>query len=91
MEDIISAIPEWLTEEHKRQIKVIYDNRPEGYHIDHIIPLSKGGLHVPWNLQALPAKDNLSKGNIVDWECSLVQRVIRLTRLHDPSYLVKDE
>ena len=32
-------------------------------HVDHIIPLSKGGRHTYENLQILTAAENLSKGN----------------------------
>ena len=49
--------------------KEIYDSCPEGYEVDHIIPL-KGvnicGLHVPWNLEAIPADENRRKNNRYD-------------------------
>lgn len=49
-------------------IKKIYESAPEGYQIDHIVPLSKGGLHHQDNLQYLPAKENQSKNNRLDYD-----------------------
>jgi 5-methylcytosine-specific restriction endonuclease McrA len=49
-------------------IKKIYESAPAGYQIDHIIPLSKGGLHHQDNLQYLPSKDNQSKNNRLNYD-----------------------
>lgn len=48
------------------EIQKVYDNCPEGHHVDHIIPLQGekvSGLHVESNLQYLLASENASKGN----------------------------
>ena len=45
------------------KIKEIYRNCPEGYEVDHIVPLSKGGKHHEDNLQYLTLEDNRRKGN----------------------------
>lgn len=69
----INATPSWLTEIQHSQIEAFYwlaklqtELTDDCFHVDHIVPL-KGktvcGLHVPWNLQVLAAKDNLSKSN----------------------------
>ena len=51
--------------------KTISKKTGEDHHVDHIVPLKgqyKGhdtvcGLHVPWNLQVLPKRENLKKGS----------------------------
>ncbi len=50
------------------EIKKFYMNRPEGCHVDHIIPISKGGLHVLSNLQYLSAEENRAKSDKLDWK-----------------------
>lgn len=52
-----------LSRKQKEEIKEFYFNRPEGYHVDHIIPISKGGIHHISNLQYLKPKENLKKGS----------------------------
>lgn len=47
-------------------IELFYLNCPDGYEVDHIIPLQGkfvSGLHVLENLQYLTKKENRSKGN----------------------------
>lgn len=44
-------------------IKQFYIDCPPGYEVDHIIPISKGGLHILENLQYLTAKENRQKSN----------------------------
>ena len=69
----IKRTPSWLSQEHQKAIRLEYElaawcTAVTGiiYHVDHIVPLrgkTVSGLHVPWNLQVIPAKDNLAKGN----------------------------
>jgi len=69
----LNALPKWLTKYELEQIKELYTCAQmfklytgEEYHVDHIVPLQGEnvcGLHVPWNLQVIPAKENLSKSN----------------------------
>lgn len=66
-------VPTWLSDDDKWFIEQLYDlaalrTRLLGFswHVDHIIPLNGkkvSGLHVPSNLQVIPAMENLRKHN----------------------------
>ena len=49
------------------KINEIYKNCPDGHEVDHIIPLSRGGLHHQDNLQYLTREQNRSKSNKIEW------------------------
>jgi hypothetical protein len=68
----INRTPSWLDAVDLAEIEFTYmwcsALRECGldYHVDHIIPLqgkTVSGLHVPWNLQVIPAVENIRKGN----------------------------
>ena len=49
----------------RQQCKKLEKFSGEPYEVDHIIPLSKGGLHHPMNFQNLPAVINRSKNDSI--------------------------
>lgn len=69
----MSQTPKWLNRQQKLQIAVKYAEARwmtvrTGFkhHVDHIIPLrgkAASGLHVPWNLRVIPARENIKKSN----------------------------
>lgn len=69
----INACPKWLSSIELAQIQEFYDIANARtvqtgimHHVDHIHPLRGKnfmGIHVPWNLQVLTAKENMSKRN----------------------------
>lgn len=71
-----AATPDWLTRVDKDRISAVYSmattltkNLGTVYWVDHIVPLNgsnMSGLHVPWNLRPMPAKENMSRGNRYD-------------------------
>lgn len=78
---LLQRTPVWLTKEDLQEIaeyyklsKYLESLNNEKYHVDHIVPLQGDnvcGLHVPWNLQILTAKENLVKSNKqLDTKCN---------------------
>lgn len=62
-QNLIYRTPKWA---NINKIVSFYNNRPNGHHVDHIIPLNGrlvSGLNIIENLQYLPIAENLSKSN----------------------------
>ena len=65
---VLQATPPWLTPEHWEQIRSVYTEARKlsvetgiPHDVDHIVPLrgkTVCGLHVPWNLRAIPKVQN---------------------------------
>ena len=61
-------MPPWLTQDQVLEIRAIYaeakrlsDETGVPHDVDHIVPLAGkivSGLHVPWNLRAIPKIEN---------------------------------
>ena len=54
-------------DENIQALQEFYANCPNGYEVDHIVPISKGGLHSLSNLQYLPWLDNRRKSDKLNW------------------------
>jgi transcriptional regulator with AAA-type ATPase domain len=71
--DILTRLPKWLSSDEKWMIGQAYSlarlrTQMTGFdwHVDHVLPLrgrTVSGLHTPYNLQVIPAVENLRKGN----------------------------
>ena len=71
--DVFTATPKWLSAEEKQKMAAFYveakrleKETNQKFHVDHIVPIkgkNVSGLHVPWNLQTLLAKENMQKSN----------------------------
>lgn len=71
--DKLQRTPRWLSKDELWLIREAYDLAKRRtklfgftWHVDHVVPLrgqNVSGLHVPWNLQVIPAKVNIAKGN----------------------------
>lgn len=71
----LKRTPAWLTKGQRADMVFFYQrarkvSKETGvpHHVDHVVPLlgrSVSGLHVPWNLQIIPASENCKKGNRV--------------------------
>lgn len=66
---------EVLSPDEKQKIRELYEEARRlteqtgiPHHVDHIMPLSKGGPHHPSNLQILTATENLKKGSMLPSE-----------------------
>ena len=74
----LQRTPKWLSSEDMWLIEEAYELAQERtklfgfmWTVDHVVPLNGetvSGLHVPENLQIIPASENYSKANRWDWE-----------------------
>lgn len=90
--------PPWLTPTQWQAMNDIYLESKrltaagDDHHVDHIVPLQGKtvcGLHVPWNLQILPATENLQKSaTFNDWNLTRAE-ITALCKISTPNGVSK--
>ena len=62
----LQRIPVWITKDELNMMRLFYIKCPQGFDVDHIVPLqgrNVSGLHVLSNLQYLTKEENGRKAN----------------------------
>ena len=62
----LQRIPVWITKDELNMMRLFYIKCPQGFDVDHIVPLqgrNVSGLHVLSNLQYLAKEENGRKAN----------------------------
>ena len=85
----------FLTPEERKEVDALYAEarrREEetgiDHHVDHILPMNKGGVHHPINLRVLPGPENCSKGAKIHWE-EITPAIASIHLLHPKPKLSK--
>ena len=84
-----------LTPEERKEVDAFYAEAKRlaeetglDHHVDHILPIQKGGIHHPINLRVLPGSENCSKGANIHWE-EITPAIARIHLLHPKPKLAK--
>ncbi len=84
-----------LTPEEQKEVDDLYaeakrlsEETGSAFHVDHILPIQKGGIHHPINLRVLLGKDNISKHTKIHWE-EITPAIARIHLLHRNPLLSK--
>ena len=59
----MTELDKFIIEEMYSLAKIRTEETGFEWHVDHIVPLTKGGLHKPTNLQVVPGSWNRTKSN----------------------------
>jgi 5-methylcytosine-specific restriction endonuclease McrA len=57
-----STIEKMMIEYRYQDARRLTEETGVVHHVDHIIPIKRGGPHLPWNLRVIPWYENLKKG-----------------------------
>ncbi len=82
-----SSIQEWIKENERRDVCYYCNKEDENLTVEHILPLSRGGLDHPDNTVWICQDCNLKKSNKRLYEYSILDNKINIPRIVEGKYL----